>query len=77
MSTKILKEDGTFWYQGRILQKSRYKPGVCYKWVYGDVIDVIDEFLTRGVDGEFVYGTNVRVIEEDFFTICNLNRCFV
>ena len=64
-------------FQGRMPKRSPYTSGAFYYWLRADIIDVIDEFQARGVQNGYVYGTNVRVIEEDFFTTCNLYRCFV
>lgn len=70
-------DNSGIYYQGRKLNISPYTSGAYYYWVRADVVDVVDEFLTRGSENGFVYGTNVRLIEEDFFTTCYLYKCFI
>lgn len=64
-------------YQGRIMNPSPYVSGANYYWLRADLVDVIDEFQSRGVEDGFVYGTNIRVVEEDFFSTCHLYKCFI
>lgn len=75
--TIALNENGKFYYLAQLPKMTPGKMGHCYNWAYGSILDVIDELQKRGVEDEFVYGTNIRVIEEDFFTICHLNKCFI
>lgn len=73
--TIAIAEDG-IWFQGR-KKNGITSSGASYYWIKADIVDVIDEFQTRGIQDNFVYDTNIRVIEEDFFNTCNLYRCFI
>lgn len=65
-------------FQGRTDNPSPYKAGALFQWLEcEDVNDFIEEVQNRGIEDGFVYGTNIRVIEEDFFTICHLYKCFL
>ena len=74
--TLAIDETGIY-FQGRRSTGASYRPGAYYYWLSADIVDVVDEFLTRGVQNGYVYGTNIRVEEEDFFTTCRLYKCFL
>lgn len=74
--TLAIDETGIY-FQGRVINPSPYRNGANYYWVKAEIPDVIDEFLTRGIQNRYVYGTNIRIEEEDFFTTCNLYKCFL
>lgn len=63
------------WFQGRSVNK--VKRIIQYNWIKANIVDVIDEFQTRGIDNNYVYESNVKVVVDDFFNICTLNKCFI
>jgi hypothetical protein len=42
-----------------------------------DINDLLDEINSRDIVDGYLYGTNIKVIEEDYFQYCNLYKCFI
>ena len=67
-----------FSFTGRLQNPSPYKNSNLYYWQeVTDINDLIDEYLNREIIDEHLEGTNIKVTVEDYFTYCNLNKCFI
>lgn len=65
-----------FWFLGR--QNVANTPAILYKWLeVTDINDLIDELTTRGIENDYVYGTNIKAVVNDYFSYCNLYKCFI
>lgn len=68
-----------FCFLGRQKNPSPSTSSGLYSWLNIDNIDdLLDEIQNRGIDSEnYIYGTNIKVISEDYFSYCNLYKCFI
>lgn len=67
-----------FSFTGRKANPSPYKSSGLYYWMQvTDINDLIEETETREVVDGYLYGTNIKVLEEDYFSYCNLYKCLI
>lgn len=67
-----------FSFTGRRSNPSPKRSSGLYYWMQiTDINDLLDEIEKREVIDGYLYGTNIKVIEENYFSYCNLYKCFI
>lgn len=67
-----------FSFTGRRPNPSPYRSSGLYYWMdITNIDDLLDEVKSRDIIDGYLYGTNIKVIEEDYFQYCNLYKCFI